>query len=430
MMATRKSIAAVFSLSVLLVSIPAYALDWPEIFEPLGLHSIYIETSDEDWETVRFDESTSIEVDALLGLNDEEKILVRMRRKGGDGYPSEADPQKVSLRIDINDLVDGQKFHGLTKVNLENGSGNGLVEEGLAWYLHQLATGPDHTSTFAGLAAFVRVYVNGDYKGIYLNSEFRNKQFFRNRAICCDDIATWLYKYDVIDEPELKTQDTDSAAYNTLCYAPFRGSNAIKGKNKKGGEGADCPTPSDNDLVAELESLINMNSLLTVMAVNSHLSDVDSFADKGKNFYFADFEPKDGYQGEVPKRLYYAWDLDNGFAGGAVGSSIYGQESSRGKKSNLLQTQYQEVILNHPLYRARYNDIYSSLLNGPMSLAPVYAYLDGLASLLPGPLSSEPYMPAIQDLAGRIEGLKTWLADREASVRAQIAANGPPAPRN
>jgi spore coat protein CotH len=239
----------IFAFSILFSSTPAYALDWPDIFEPHSLHSIYIETLEEDWNTVRFDESTTIEVDAWLGLNDEEKILVRMRRKGGDAYPSEADPQKVSLRIDINDLVDGQKFHGLTKVNLENGAGNGLVEEGLAWYLHQLATGPGQTSTFAGLAAFVRVYVNGDYKGIYLNSEFRNKQFFRNRAVCCADIAAWIYKYDAIDQPELKTQETDSPTFNALCYAPFRGNNAIKGKNKTGGEGADCPTPSDSDLV-------------------------------------------------------------------------------------------------------------------------------------------------------------------------------------
>ena len=417
---------AVVLVSLLSLSSSAIALEWPNIFEPLSFHSIQIEMSDSDWNKVRFDATTSLEVDAWLGLNDEEKILVRIRRKGGDGYPSEADPQKVSLRIDINDLVPGQKFHGLTKVNLENGAGNGIVEEGLAWYLHQLATGPAETATFAGLAAFVRVYVNGDYKGIYLNSEFRNKQFFRNRAMCCNDIATWVYKYDDIDIPELKTQDTDSATYELLCYAPFRGNNAIKGKNKTGGEGAECPTPGDEQLMTELDSMINMESLLTVMAVNSHLSDGDSFADKGKNFYFADFAPKDGYTGSVPKRVYYAWDLDNGFAGGGLETSIYGQESSSGKKSNLLQTQYQEIILNHPVYRARYNEIYLGLMDGPMNLAAINAYLDGLETILSDPLTEEPYMP-VQN--GRFESLKTWMVNREANVRAQIAANGPPASR-
>jgi hypothetical protein len=53
-----------------------------------------------------------------------------------------------------------------------------------------------------------------------------------------------------------------------------------------------------------------------------------------------------------------------------------------------------------------------------MSLQAIYDYPDGLTLLLSGPLSNEPYMPAIQNLAGRVEDLKTWLSDREGNVRA------------
>jgi hypothetical protein len=42
------------------------------------------------------------------------------------------------LKIDINALISGQKWRGLTKLSLENGSESPLTE-GFAWMLHRLA---------------------------------------------------------------------------------------------------------------------------------------------------------------------------------------------------------------------------------------------------------------------------------------------------
>ena len=58
-------------------------------------------------------------------------ILIAIRRKNGFAEPNEANPQKVSLKIDINRYVPGQLFAGKKKLSLENGGDVALISEGI-----------------------------------------------------------------------------------------------------------------------------------------------------------------------------------------------------------------------------------------------------------------------------------------------------------
>lgn len=95
-------------------------------------------------------------------------------------------------------------------------------------------------------------------------------------------------------------------------------------------------------------------------------------------------------------------------------------------KGRITQTPFQSVILNHPVMRARYNTMLTSLLDGPLHMVNVFRFLDA-ASVAVGPhLQNDPYHRAtVTDF----EGLKPWLSARETQIRAQISVNGPPAPR-
>src|SRR5688572_4127517 len=103
-------------LTIFLIAAPgALAQAWPDVFNPFQILTLNLELSQQDWDTIRFDTTNEIEVPAMFWADGESPILVSVRRKSSRALPSEADPIKVGLKIDINELVDGQKWRSLTK---------------------------------------------------------------------------------------------------------------------------------------------------------------------------------------------------------------------------------------------------------------------------------------------------------------------------
>lgn len=385
--------------------------EWQAVFNPFQILSLHLEMSDADWETIRFDTTNEIEVPAQFWADGEAPILVSVRRKSSRALPSEADPRKIGMKVDVNEYVDGQLWHGLTKLSLENGGDNDPVTEGLAWNLHEMASvdGFYGAGYHPGLAAWARVYLNGSYLGVYLNAEQRDKQFLRNRGLWVSG-ATWLYEIDDISSVALEEGDPHSPTYDALCYAPFRA-----GKRRDGV----CATPGDAALEAELDGYVDMQAMLTQGAVDAFTANGDALFSHGKNYFFVDF--LDGR-----KRMYYPWDLDAVFGGG--GANIYAKESG-GNRPKLTQSPFQSVILNHPGFRARYNAIMLGLLDGPISVPNVHAFLDQVEAAVGVALAEDPYVQVGGDVGAHFEGLRQWVAARDATVRAQVAANDRPSPR-
>ena len=317
---------------------------------------------------------------------------------------------KVGLKIDINELVSGQQWHGLVKLSLENAGDIHVLYEGVAWQLHQLVAdagfyGPE---AFPALANWVRVYVNGELLGLYSNVEQRDTQYLRNRGIRVSG-RTWLYEVDDIDGWALESGDPHSPTFLTLCYPPF----APAGKGNK----TACKTPSDAALEAELDARIELDAMLAEAAVDAFCDNPDALFSHGKNFFFADFD----HSGL--KRRYLPWDLDAVFR--STTGSIYGKAARRG----VTQTPYQKILLNHGAIRARYNAILAAMVadGGPLSETSLHDFLDALAPVLEPALAEDPYVD--ETPAATFAALKSWITARIPNVRAQIAADGPPAPR-
>ena len=422
----RKKIVAALAAVCFLWPVSANAQGWLDAFDPMQVLTLNLDIAPDDWDTVRYDLSYDIEVPAQFWADGEAPILVSVRRKSSDGLPSESDPKKVGLKIDINEYVSGQKWRSLTKLSLESSTASNVVKEGLAWNLHRMASGVLGYGYDAALAAWVRVMVNGEYVGVYTNVEQRNKQFLRNRGLYSAETkyGTWLYKMSDLDSPTLKVGTGDSPTSIELCYAPFKGATTGKGKGKKSSSA--CSTPDDALLYTELNELIDMQGMLTMAAVNAYLADGDILFSKAKNFYYADFL-------NAGPRLYLPWDLDAGLGGNGTTYPIYAMPSNskkRGRKTQTAttyeQTAYQEIILNHRLFRAQYNQILLDLMDGPMSVASVHAFLYELEVVLTPALEEDPYIDLGGSVSGHFNSLRQWIVDRDANVRAQIAANGPP----
>jgi spore coat protein CotH len=188
------------------------AQDCTNLFNPEQVLDLYITVDPADWDALVAycpggkcpDEHTYWP--AQLQCRDTTPITVGIRRKMDPAAPSESNPRKVSLKIDINRYVLGQKFGGQTKLSLECGSDDSLVTEGFSWLMYQAAP------IVASRSAWVKVWINGELRGLWSNVEVPNKSFLDNHGL---NDGGFLYK---VEEQRTREADTNPFAFN---WYPF-----------------------------------------------------------------------------------------------------------------------------------------------------------------------------------------------------------------
>src|SRR5687768_6662180 len=365
--------------------------DWKSVFDPYRVLTLNIELSSADWDRVRRDQPIQNEswvpevAEARMWGEGETPIRVLIRRKGQSDTPlPEGDPQKVSLKIDMNALTEGQKWRGLTKLSLENGSDDPL-NEGFAWIAHRLAWEAGIYGYESAYSGWVKLYVNGQLKGVFVNAEQKDAQFLRNHGYDKGP-GTWLYKVD--GSSTLEVGIGDSPAHQHLCYAPFN-----SGPGKGGGDG--CAQPN---LEVDLPQWINIRGFFTLAAVEAFVENRDGlFTHSGKNSFAVDFDPP------FPNtRLYFPWDQDTTIAQGNV--SIYGNEP------------YQQTLLGHPWFGLVYEQLLRDLTDGPFSEAALNAVIDELEAGIGPALDEDPFVYG-GNSASAFDELRSWVATRVPNVR-------------
>jgi spore coat protein H len=348
------------------------------LYDPLNLTPINLEMDPLDWETIKADETRSIEKPAWFWGDDDSKMLVSVRRKTW-----EVTSPKFGIKIDINEYFDQNTWHGVKKLSLE-ADAEDVVSEGIAWYLHRAASTLPGDNYQPGLGTWANLTLNGENIGVFAHVEQPDKRFLRNRDLWTSG-ETWLYKQGDIGPPELDEGPSENSPTRTaLNYAPFTGN-----------------TPPPAGYEAQLQNLIDMKGMLTLGAVNSFTTNEDELFTKGKNAWHADFESG--------KRMYFPWDLDAVFK--STNYTIYGSN-----------TPYQQYILNNPIFRAQYNQVFLELLNGPMSVAELTNYLNQLEVELTPWLLNDPNSD-VGDPAERFDELRSWMTARHANVLSQVQAN-------
>jgi hypothetical protein len=403
------------------------------LYDPFQVRVLNLSMDPTDWETIKADTTYTIEVHASLwegvDLSATNMVSVSVRRKSGDRLGD-----KVSLKVDINEYygLPGDPYpqavpiwNGVKKLSLENGDDVNVVSEGFAWYLHHLATktSDGYSDYRPGHAAWVKLMVNNQDMGVYLNVEQRDKTFLRNRGLYTQG-ETWLYKAgDKGSNYSLKVGNPDSPTLaNVLCYSPFGaassdGGGGGGGRGKKGGGSTSttCEAPRDAaGVTAQLDQHIEMRGMLTQGAVEAFTMGPDAMFSKGKNFYFVDFA--------AGKRRYIPWDLDTVFTTQNPEGSIYGQERKKGKNTEFSQSEYQQLILNNPEFRRRYNCIMDGLVNGPMSTVAIDDFLTRLEPVLSAAgLESDPNNNIDGSLKGLFQSLRQWATDRAVNIQGQLA---------
>ena len=469
-----KHLSAILMVAVVAIAMstgPAQAIeiDWPEpnwpgIFEPNQLLTLNLTMDPCDWQAILNSHPGEggpkpdciydpCEVPAYFWMDGEEglKIRVSVRRKKGFAFPDETDPCKVALKIDINEYYPKQgdpencdpcavpgepdycdpcaatEWHGLKKLSLEcNIDSMDVISEGVAINIHRMGSLTEGYDYAVWHGNWVKLYVNGNYIGLYVSAEQYDKQYLRHRDYYVSH-DSWLYKYaDCEPGFVLKVGDDDfprSPAVDYLCYDPFIVTSpddpcADPALMPSGGE---CGVPGHLHVTADMNQYVNMKRMLSSAAIAAYLSNSDPLFESSNNTYFMDWNLDDPC--ETRKRMYLPWDVDASFKS-ISDRDIYYEGAS---------AYYDEVIMGNPVFRSQYNQIMRDLINGPLTFDDVNDFLDMVEPVISSAVIDDPWLMAhildrweASSPADYFDTLRSWFSQRIDNVLAKVNQDEPP----
>ncbi|HUS66570.1 MAG TPA: CotH kinase family protein [Kofleriaceae bacterium] len=208
---------------------------------------------------------------------------VGVRKKGFLGSLSEVKP---SLKVKMDEYVDGQELAGLDKLTFNNSQQDpSYVRQCLAYDVFRAAGIP------ASRCNFAHVSVNGDDLGLFVHVESLDRQFLERNY---DDPSGKMYEGTLSDfRPDfrgtfdLKTEDIpdDGAEIDAVVEA--------------------LALP-DDELMDALEPLVDLDAFYTFWAVEVLTRHWDGYASNTNNFYLS-VDPTSGKLSFIP------WGVDGAF---------------------------------------------------------------------------------------------------------------------
>ena len=246
-------------------------------------------------------------IPAKLTLNGIEYDSVAVRYKGNSTFclPNDVMNQKVPYNIDMNKIVSGQNILGYKKLKLANAWMDPTFAKQITAsniYRRYLPTGESN---------LVRLNVQGNYLGLYVNDESINKQFLNKHfgeddgaLFKCDNIVRFCDTANAPDAlpPNLYFLGEDSSLYfNSYDMKSDNGWNSLI------------------DLIKTIElefqnidSILNVDRVLWAFAVNQVIANFDCYNTYYIHNYYL-YQTGDGLFQMIP------WDLDNSYIGAIMG---------------------------------------------------------------------------------------------------------------
>ena len=145
-----------------------------DLYDPQVYRTIFLTFENDDWETELSDlHNTDVEVPATVTVDGKEYPHVGVHFRGMSSYMMVGAGSKRSFNLAM-DLVDSdQKLYGYKTLNLLNSNGDSSMMSSVLY--SQMAR--EHIA--APKANFVRVVINGENWGVYVNVQQFNKEFVK-----------------------------------------------------------------------------------------------------------------------------------------------------------------------------------------------------------------------------------------------------------
>ncbi len=276
---------------------------------------------------------------------------------------------KKSFKVSFNEYTQGKKFKGIEKMNLV-GQHN---DPSLLRYWMSLTTLNTNNLIFSR-SSFVKFYINGQYKGVYLNVEHIDDEFLQKRFIGDDDgnlyKCTWGadLKYRGASQPsyygsyELKTNKVANDYSELIQF--IQTLNSISN--------ADFPCFIEDNFEVEL--------FLKTLAVEIIIGHWDGYAYNKNNFYLYQ-QPSNG------KFVFIEYDMDNTFGidWSGIDWTIRNLNNWHSNDRPLV-----ERLLSYPYYSDMFNSFLDQILND-LNTSGWYSDLQSKKSLISSGVQLDTY---------------------------------------
>ena len=231
---------------------------------------------------------------------------VMVRYKGNSTYaiPAGQGNKKVPYNLDFNDSVPGQTLLGFNKVKLANGMFDPTFVKEISSYniYRRYLPTPE--------ANLMQLNVQGNYLGLYINTEsidrqFLNKHFGENDGVLfkCDPIQQYGQPGPT-GNSDLNWLGSDS----TLYY------NHYTLKSEEGWKEFVNLINVLNNSPNELDTVLNIDRVLWAFALNQALLNLDTYNGLYQHNYYM-YQTGDGLFQMIP------WDVSESFLGALLGAN-------------------------------------------------------------------------------------------------------------
>lgn len=341
---------------------------------------------------------------------------VGVRFKGNSSYSAGSNGLRRPFKIDFNRFVDGQKFHGLTQLNLNNNAYDpSQLREALSFKVYRDSGVPAARTAFA----IVYLTVEGQHEraclGLYTIVEEPTKDFLKNWF---DTSKGLLVKPEgfrglpYLGENWLSYQSRVDPKTDPTPYTTGRLIGLCRLINQA----------DDNTFRQQIEQYLAVDEFLRYLAASTLLANLDSFLGTGHN-YLMYIHPQDGRAYVMP------WDLNLSF--GTFGLSM---PSDQRAELSIERPYYGE---NRPIdrllaiteYHQRYHNLLREMLEGSFEpnrlvqqIQAAEAVVRRANDIIAGSTTRPSTLPAGPFGFGRdAPSLSTFVVKRVESVRDQLA---------
>lgn len=202
---------------------------------------------------------------------------------------------KKSFKVDFNEFVPGQKFLDIDNMNLlGNHNDPSQLRAWLSGQILQQAELP------ASRSSFVKLFINNEYKGLYLNNEAIDDEFLQLRFL--NDDSGNLFK--CLWGADLSYQGSNSSAYTSVYELKTN-------ENEQNYSGLIqflevLNSSSNSDFPCAIQEIFNVDLYLKTLVYEILIGHWDGYAGNKNNFYLYQ-RPSDG------KFTFLEYDMDNTF---------------------------------------------------------------------------------------------------------------------
>ena len=360
------------------------------LFDKDAVHEIRLTFTQSDWweqltTNYQDNEDNVPYISASIVWGEYKFDSVGVRFKGNSSYAG-ATTKKKPFRIKLNEFVKGQKIDGMASFSVSNAWNDPSFVREKPYY--ELATAAGLKSPRSNFAA---LYINDQFWGLYVLTEVVNGDFLKSFFGKGNDTGN-LYKANM----------GTSFSYLGADAAPYK-----EFLEKQSNEDADdwtdmiqfCKVLNETaieELPAKLEPLLDIDSVLTALALDNLTVNLDSYVSMGQNFYiyrrpsdnrfvWIPWDPSLAFgalaQGltvaqmkELP--LEYTSATGGGAQGGNVTPGVGGAAVAQAGRP--LATRLWEV----PQYKQRYRQIYQQMVDKVLIPDTLIARMNALRGMI------------------------------------------------